>query len=187
MNMDQSLPFGALKRFAFATLLAVLPVTPVLSDKSPIPIFTQAPSPRVLADILNPPRYRSIELKTNSSQAPDRPSAFGLLINFEFDSTAIVPTSRPLLDSVGQMLSETSMQQRTIVIEGHTDAIGSYDYNQQLSKRRAQSVKRYLISAFGIAPTRLMVEARGEREPHDWAKPHHPVNRRVQFRAYPDG
>jgi OOP family OmpA-OmpF porin len=50
------------------------------------------------------------------------------------------------------------------MIVGHTDSIGSDEYNQRLSERRAQAVKQYLVSK-GIAASRLSTEGQGEREP----------------------
>lgn len=53
---------------------------------------------------------------------------------------------------------------RTVVIEGHTDSVGSEDYNLGLSQRRADSVRSYLVSQ-GVAPTRLVATGLGEGSP----------------------
>ena len=55
-------------------------------------------------------------------------------------------------------------QDRTVVIEGHTDSVGSEDYNLGLSQRRADSVRSYLVSQ-GVAPTRLVATGLGEGSP----------------------
>lgn len=151
------------------------------SASSQVRIFRAPPSPAALADIIERPRYRSIVLNPDESM----PSAgvFGLMINFEFDSTRILPESRPLLASVGEMLHLKRIQHRTIVIEGHTDATGSAQYNQHLSKRRALAIKRYLVERYGVDPSRLSVVGFGERQLHDRSQPASGVNRRVQFRA----
>jgi OOP family OmpA-OmpF porin len=52
-----------------------------------------------------------------------------------------------------------------IAIEGHTDSIGSNEYNQKLSERRANSVKNYIIDNFGIDAKRLRAEGFGETRP----------------------
>ena len=49
-------------------------------------------------------------------------------------------------------------------VEGHTDAIGSEEYNQALSVRRAEAVFRYLVNR-GVAPERFTVEGFGESRP----------------------
>lgn len=54
--------------------------------------------------------------------------------------------------------------ERALVIEGHTDSVGSDSYNQELSQRRADSVKAFLISA-GVAPNRVTAVGKGESLP----------------------
>ncbi len=58
----------------------------------------------------------------------------------------------------------TQHPDRTVAIEGHTDSVGSDDYNLSLSQRRANSVQQFLISQ-GIAPNRLTVSGKGENFP----------------------
>jgi len=70
----------------------------------------------------------------------------------------------------------------TVVIEGHTDAIGNEEYNRKLGQRRAQTVMNEL-SAQGIDPSRMSAASIGETAPlvnqnNDWARA---VNRRVEF------
>ena len=110
------------------------------------------------------------------------PSALSLPVQFEFDSAAILPSAREQLDALAEgirMLPEG----RSVIIEGHTDAIGSDAYNQQLSQRRAASVKAYLIEACGIAASRLRETGFGKRRPIAGTDPFAPENRRVQFRG----
>lgn len=148
-----------------------------------VQLFTEPPAPRQLADILFPPRYRTIVLGSAQRQEPEQPKAFGLLVNFEFNSTTIVPASLPLLDSVGEALNTARAAGQAIVIEGHTDASGAEKYNQRLSELRARAIKRYLTSIYRIEPTRLVIEGKGERELYNRIDPKDPINRRVQFRA----
>ena len=51
-----------------------------------------------------------------------------------------------------------------LMVSGHTDAIGSDEYNQKLSERRANAVRRYLIEK-GIASARIQVKGYGKRMP----------------------
>jgi outer membrane protein OmpA-like peptidoglycan-associated protein len=69
----------------------------------------------------------------------------------------------------------------SLMIEGHTDAVGEAAYNLSLSKRRAAAVQAYIVDKFGVAPDRLEVVGKGMSEPlvADRADP---SNRRVQFR-----
>ena len=71
------------------------------------------------------------------------------------------------------------------LLKGHTDASGSEFYNQVLSERRANSVKKYLTDNFNIATNRLFVTGMGETQPLSGVAPNAAVNRRVQFRKAP--
>lgn len=139
------------------------------------PVFNEPPDPETLAQLLFEPRYRS-------SDGQPVENLFAMRIQFEFDSTAVVPESLPLLDSVGEMMALPQVRGRSIVVEGHTDARGTDAYNDSLSQRRAAAIKQYLADAFDIDASRLVVTGKGERSPHDRADPHAPINRRVVFK-----
>jgi hypothetical protein len=68
----------------------------------------------------------------------------------------------------------------TFVVAGHTDSIGSDAYNQDLSERRADTIKRYLTAKYGINGTDLVTVGYGESKPKDPNAPMDPINRRVQ-------
>jgi len=101
-------------------------------------------------------------------------------IHFEFDKATIRPESYPVLDDVAAVLGENG--QLNILVEGHTDSVGTIEYNQKLSQRRADSVRAYLIGK-SVAAGRLATEGRGESSPI--ASNDTPVgramNRRVEF------
>lgn len=83
-------------------------------------------------------------------------------VNFEFDSDKLTANSTGILDNVvGGLKGQTGLQ---IEVAGHTDAKGSDAYNLALSKRRAASVKNYLISR-GIAAGQLDSRGYGEKQP----------------------
>ena len=83
-------------------------------------------------------------------------------INFSYNRYDIEEESEPELDYlVRLMLTRPKMQ---IKIEGHTDSIGDYYYNLNLSKRRAEAVKAYMVSK-GIEPVRLFTIGYGEARP----------------------
>ena len=70
-----------------------------------------------------------------------------------------------------------------IEIAGHTDFIGSKEYNYQLSKKRAEAVRTYLIN-HGIAPTRLTTKGYGKTQPlasNDDEEEGRELNRRTEF------
>jgi outer membrane protein OmpA-like peptidoglycan-associated protein len=66
------------------------------------------------------------------------------------------------------------------VVAGHTDAIGGEEYNQGLSERRAESIKRYLTDKYRIAGADLVTVGYGKSKPKDPNAPLDPINRRVQ-------
>jgi OmpA-OmpF porin, OOP family len=83
-------------------------------------------------------------------------------VHFKFDSSAIEPASEPILGQAVAALAAAPAVQVTVV--GHTDSVGTDDYNVQLSDRRAKAVVEYLVGQ-GVAAHRLSAEGRGEREP----------------------
>jgi len=83
-------------------------------------------------------------------------------INFDFDKSNIKREFVPVLDEAAQILKDNPSVQ--VVIEGHTDSIGTDEYNQRLSERRARAVKQYLVSR-GVEAGRLETVGKGEREP----------------------
>jgi len=82
-------------------------------------------------------------------------------VNFAFDRSEISPQAASKLDKVAAALSNSDV---SVSLEGHTDWIASERYNQELSIRRAESVRRYL-EAKGISRSRLSVRGFGETRP----------------------
>jgi outer membrane protein OmpA-like peptidoglycan-associated protein len=83
-------------------------------------------------------------------------------VNFDFDKSNIRPDARPILDEAIRTLKEEPAIR--VRIEGHTDSVGTEQYNQRLSQRRAQAVKEYLVRG-GIAASRLESVGMGESDP----------------------
>ena len=105
-------------------------------------------------------------------------------VNFDFNRADIRPDSRPILDQAVEVLRDNPGV--LIVSEGHTDAVGSDEYNLALSIRRAEAVFRYLVNR-GIAPERLRVEGFGESRPvaTNDTDSGRAQNRRVELRVLP--
>lgn len=108
-------------------------------------------------------------------------ASIGLPIKFAQNSDEILTESIPFLIEIGKMLSMNEFADKRIIIEGHTDAAGAANYNQQLSQRRAEAVSRYLSKEFNIASSRLSAHGLGESKPLPGHAPEDEANRRVQF------
>jgi outer membrane protein OmpA-like peptidoglycan-associated protein len=104
-------------------------------------------------------------------------------VYFDFDRAEIRPDSRPVLDEAAAILN-ANPDVRLVVVEGHTDALGSEEYNQALSIRRAEAVYQYLINA-GVAPERMRTEGFGESRPvaDNETEEGRAQNRRVELRV----
>ena len=73
-----------------------------------------------------------------------------LEIQFEYNSADISKNSVTAVQELGKALSDASLKGSTFVVAGHTDAIGGEAYNQDLSERRADTIKKYLTDKYGI-------------------------------------
>ena len=103
-----------------------------------------------------------------------------LEINFDYNSANISAKSLPSVQALGRALSNPDLKGSTFIVAGHTDAAGGDAYNQDLSERRADSIKRYLVDKFGVAGTDLVTVGYGKTKLKDPANPLAEVNRRVQ-------
>ncbi len=81
---------------------------------------------------------------------------------FDFDKAIVKPEGKAGLDDLLRKLE--GMNTEAMITVGHTDSIGSAEYNQKLSLRRAEAVKSYLVSK-GVDASRIFVEGKGEAQP----------------------
>jgi len=127
--------------------------------------------------LTRPKRVRGIAVEFRDKPYIDIP------IHFDFDSINILPGSEAQLQEVAKSLRNPALKETQIVIEGHTDSVGTDSYNIQLSLRRAQAVRRMLAEVFKIAPSRLSVRGYGEGQPvsSNDTESGRAANRRVTF------
>lgn len=102
-------------------------------------------------------------------------------IEFAFDSAALDDAQKPKLQTLCNVMREADIQLFRII--GHTDASGTDDYNERLSRLRAEEVQRFFINDCGIAATRLEAVGLGERFLLEDYGPDSDQNRRVEFQA----
>jgi OmpA-OmpF porin, OOP family len=102
-------------------------------------------------------------------------------IQFATDSSDLDPRSDYLLDEIAKAIQDTKAIKK-VIIEGHTDDTGPAEYNDDLSRRRAESVRRALVER-GVEPDRLEVRGMGERQPiaPNATPAGRAKNRRVEF------
>lgn len=121
-------------------------------------------------------------LPADTSYVALDPSAqVNIQIEFAFDSAAIGEGQTEKLATLCEVMKTAELPSFKII--GHTDSSGSEGYNQNLSKLRAEEVKRHLVEDCGIAPEKLVAEGVGEAFPANSADPKADVNRRVEFQV----
>ena len=81
---------------------------------------------------------------------------------FDFDKAVLKPAGKASLDDLTSKLKDINLE--VIIAVGHTDSVGTDEYNQKLSVRRAEAVKAYLQSK-GVEANRVYTEGKGEKQP----------------------
>jgi outer membrane protein OmpA-like peptidoglycan-associated protein len=111
--------------------------------------------------------------------ARDKPN-IDLEINFDYNSADISAKSLATAQALGRALTNPDLKGSTFIVAGYTDAAGGEAYNQDLSERRADAIKRYLTDNFSIPGPDLVTVGYGKTKLKDPADPLSGVNRRVQ-------
>jgi outer membrane protein OmpA-like peptidoglycan-associated protein len=157
-----------------------------------LPMFAQAADPpdeskavlsgRQIEQALQQPRTRSFAPRglTRRDAAEAEPSV-NLNIPFENNSSALRPQAAAQLKQLELALTSASLGKDRFVVAGHTDAKGSSQYNKQLSLRRAEAVKHFLVT-MGLAANRLDTVGYGSERLLAPDRPEDPSNRRVEIR-----
>ncbi|HLK10201.1 MAG TPA: OmpA family protein [Candidatus Binatia bacterium] len=82
--------------------------------------------------------------------------------SFDFNKATLTPEGRSHVDHAVQVLQANPSMR--VVVEGHTDSIGSDAYNMRLSGRRAETVRDYMVEK-GISASRITTRAMGKKDP----------------------
>jgi len=102
-------------------------------------------------------------------------------INFDYRSAKISrSTAAAAVNTLGKALSNPDLKGTTFILAGHTDGKGSLPYNQELSDKRVDTVRQYLVSHFKLSPTSLVAVGYGKTKLKNETDPFGPENRRVQ-------
>jgi OOP family OmpA-OmpF porin len=136
--------------------MATMECDPDLVPK-PAPVVTPPPAPA------KPPPAPA---KPKPAPAKPKPVAekvtFAADVLFDFDKAVVKPEGKAKLDDLANKVKGINLE--VVIAIGHTDSIGSDQYNQRLSVRRAESIKAYLVSR-GIEPNRIYTEGKGKKQP----------------------
>lgn len=103
---------------------------------------------------------------------------------FDFDKDNIRSGAQPELDKIDRYLKLKPYKK--VIIEGHTDSKGTDSYNLDLSQRRANQVKQWLIEKYGVDGSKFTPVGKGETVPVDTNETDEgrQNNRRVEFKIY---
>jgi outer membrane protein OmpA-like peptidoglycan-associated protein len=119
-------------------------------------------------------------IAVEGQQAPAQDNSVDLTVNFEFNSANLTNDGVISLDALGKALSDPDLRGARFRIAGHTDAVGSDNYNQKLSEARARAVRAYLARNHGLNPNNFDVVGYGKTQLYDPNDPTAAINRRVQ-------
>lgn len=139
-----------------------------LSSSPPVPASREYISRPIQPAASPPPRSQT-----------GHPSVTLKAITFELGSAQLKPESIEELRNLGIALNQLLNNETKLLIEGHTDKKGTPAYNNDLSKRRADAVKDYLVKEMGVSVDRLETVGKGFSEPANARNPYAPENRRV--------
>ena len=128
-------------------------IAPVVAAPPPAPVIVvQAappPPPPVVVMQPAPPVPRRVSFSAESL--------------FTFDRSAVSTEGMGQLDRFAKELDGTAFER--VVVEGHTDRLGSTAYNQNLSQQRAEAVKSYLVTSGHVDPMKITASGKGEADP----------------------
>jgi outer membrane protein OmpA-like peptidoglycan-associated protein len=158
---------------------------------TPLPVAAQNSAPaysrnEVIKNLLDQKstmgRPRSVCIGVNSECAdePKDPQGFDMLLTFDFGSATLTEESKKNLDIVSDALHDSEFSGAKFLIEGHTDAKGTDQFNLNLSNERATVVMKYLRGK-NISPDRLLALGLGETRPRT-ADGDAAENRRVELK-----
>lgn len=101
--------------------------------------------------------------KEEPKQEPKKEEKIEVTVLFEFNKTVVRPMYKDQLQRVADFMKANPTA--VAAVEGHTDSVGSDKYNLNLSRKRAQSVKNYIVKNFRVDPSRITISWFGKSKP----------------------
>lgn len=143
------------------------------------------PGQRTRGLSLDVPEKKPARSGTSAAAKAPEGKFVDLNVPFEFNSDQLTPDGRDLLTKLAEALTSKELSSITAVtLEGHTDGVGSPDYNKALSLRRAQAVRSFLQGSQELKGKQLRVVGKGAAELANPSSPEDGVNRRVRVVVY---
>jgi OOP family OmpA-OmpF porin len=146
---------------AFAAGCATEPEKPAPQPAPPPPKPAPPPEPKP-APPPPPPAPEKPKPEPEKPKPVAEKVTFAADVLFDFDKAVIKPEGKSKLDDISNKVRGVNLE--VVIAIGHADSVGTDQYNQRLSVRRAESVKAYLVSK-GIEGNRIYTEGKGEKQP----------------------
>jgi outer membrane protein OmpA-like peptidoglycan-associated protein len=125
-------------------------------------------------------RSITVEERAKVYEIAQEKPAVDLEVTFEYNSAIVGAKAKEELTKLGVALRDPRLKDQVVLIAGHTDAKGADAYNQDLSEKRADAVKQFLVSTFSVPVENLVAVGYGKERPKNASSPYAPENRRVQ-------
>ena len=143
-----------------SVLVALVFIAACATQEAPKPEPAPAPAPAAVAAPAPAPKPQA---KPEGKPKPVAEKVtFAADVLFDFDKSVVKPEGRSKLDDLANKVKSINLE--VVIAIGHADAIGTDEYNQKLSVRRAEAVKAYLVSK-GVETNRVYTEGKGEKQP----------------------
>ena len=128
-------------------------------------------------------KYRGLRvLNSNPSDSAEASGpAVNVDIKFALNSATLSDEARKTIEQMAGAMNSPQLAPYHFLIEGHTDSTGSAAYNLVLSKKRADTVRAFLIDNYQVAGDRLEAVGRGQTKLADPSHPDSSINRRVEI------
>jgi outer membrane protein OmpA-like peptidoglycan-associated protein len=161
--------------------LAPKPVTRSLSLSPPQAAATSPGDAKFLDSVRNrPTRSLTLDERQELATIAEDKLSIDVEIDFDYNSAQIGATATPGITALGKALSSPQLANGTFMLAGHTDGKGGDAFNQELSERRADAVKQFLIARYKLPANNLIAVGYGKSMLKNKDNPFAAENRRVQ-------